>query len=146
MKIAFFDTQNYEREIFNKINEKFSFSITYFETRLTAQSAPLAQDHDVVCCFVNDRVDKECLGLLKLVGVRMVALRCAGFNQVDLGIAKQLGLEVVRVPDYGPNAVAEHTLALLLSVNRKLHIAARRVREGNFKLDGLVGFNLAEIF
>lgn len=114
-----------------------------FENRLGPRTAALAAGADAVCIFVNDVADAEVLGLLASLGVRHVALRCAGFNNVDLEAAARLGLTVVRVPAYSPNAVAEHTIALILALNRRVYKAYNRVRDGNFSLDGLVGFDLA---
>src|SRR5690606_9696450 len=102
----------------------------------------LAKDCDAVCCFVNDQLDAPVLEHLAEMGVRLVALRCAGFNQVDLERARQLWLTLARVPEYSPHAVAEHTLGLILTLNRKLHRAYHRVRENDFSLDGLLGFDL----
>lgn len=143
MKIAFFDTHHFERSHFQKTNMDFRHDISYFETRLTSQTADLAVGHPCVCAFVNDRLDDSVLNLLVEGGTRLIALRSAGFNHVDLSAAQKLGLRVVRVPEYSPHAVAEHAMALILSLNRKIHRAYNRVREGNFSLDGLVGFDLA---
>lgn len=142
MKIAFFDTHNFEKEIFVKTNEKFRHEISFFETRLTNQTANLASGYPCVCAFVNDRLDKKILQTLAADGTRLIALRSAGFNHVDLVSAQALGIRVVRVPEYSPYAVAEHAVALILSLNRKIHRAYNRVRENNFSLDGLVGFDL----
>lgn len=142
MKIAFFDTHQFERNFFQKENEKFGHEITFFETRLTEQTANLAAQYPCVCAFVNDRLDSRTLNLISAQGTRLVALRSAGFNHVDMKVACDLGLRVVRVPEYSPHAVAEHAVALILSLNRKIHRAYGRVREGNFSLDGLVGFDL----
>jgi D-lactate dehydrogenase len=114
----------------------------FLEPRLTRETAPLARDHEVVCSFVNDRVDAATLELLHSGGSRLIALRSAGYNHVDLSAAHRLGLRVVRVPEYSPHAVAEHAVALLLALNRKIHRAYARVREWNFSLEGLVGFDL----
>jgi D-lactate dehydrogenase len=142
VKIAFFDTHGFEKAIFQKANEALRHEITFFETRLTDQTADLATGYPCVCAFVNDRLDEKTLRALSAAGTRLVALRSAGFNHVDLSFARTLGLKVVRVPEYSPHAVAEHAVALVLSLNRKLHRAYNRVREGNFSLDGLVGFDL----
>jgi D-lactate dehydrogenase len=117
-------------------------SLVFHEFRLMPDTAALAKGADAVCIFVNDLADRACLRLLREAGVRHVALRCAGFNNVDLAAAKELGLTVSRVPAYSPHAVAEHTIALLLTLNRKIHRAHNRVRELNFSLNGLVGFDL----
>ena len=142
MKIAFFDTHGFERAIFQKENEKFKHEISFFETRLTEQTANLASGYTCVCAFVNDRLDEKTLHIISTGGTRLIALRSAGFNHVNLGSANKLGLRVVRVPGYSPHAVAEHAVALILSLNRKIPRAHNRVREGNFSLDGLVGFDL----
>ena len=112
------------------------------EFRLTARPRPRRQGAQAVCVFVNDRVDRPCLEALAALGVKLVALRCTGFNNVDLAAAKELGFTVTRVPAYSPYAVAEHAVALLLTLNRKIHRAFNRVRELNFSLNGLVGFDL----
>lgn len=115
---------------------------TFLDASLTAETAELAAGHQAICVFVNDDVGAKVLNVLARVGVRLVALRCTGFNNVDLQAARTLGIRVARVPAYSPHAVAEHTIALLLALNRKLHRAFNRVREGNFSLDGLLGFDL----
>lgn len=142
MKIAMFDTHGYDRESFATKNEKYGFAITYLEPRLTRATAKLAEGHEVVCAFVNDRADAETLRILVAGGARLLALRSAGYNHVDLQAAAELGLDVVRVPAYSPHAVAEHAVALVLALNRKIHRASARVREWNFSLEGLVGFDL----
>lgn len=142
MKVAFFDTHGFERDIFLKANSGFHHEIAFFETRLTDQTANLASGYPCVCAFVNDRLDQKTIESISAGGTRVIALRSAGFNHVDLAAAQDLGLRVVRVPEYSPHAVAEHAVALILSLNRKIHRAYNRVREGNFSLDGLVGFDL----
>ncbi len=142
MKVAVFDTHRYDREALEQANGAFHFTFSFFDVRLKPETVALAQGHDVVCAFVNDQLTRPVLEALKHYGVRLIALRCAGFNNVDLKAAKELGLPVVRVPEYSPYAVAEHAVALLLTLNRKIHKAHNRVREGNFSLDGLVGFDL----
>jgi len=142
MKIAFFDTHGFEQLVFSDENASFGHEITFLETRLTAQTAKLAKDFPCVCAFVNDRLDRQVLQALANGGTRLIALRSAGFNHVDLEAAGELGMRVVRVPEYSPYAVAEHAAALILSSNRKIHRAYNRVRDGNFSLDGLVGFDL----
>jgi D-lactate dehydrogenase len=142
MKVAFFDTHAFERDVFQQANQRHQHTISYFETRLTSKTANLAASHDCVCAFVNDRLDAETLQTLADLGTRLVALRSAGFNHVDLAAARELKLRVVRVPEYSPYAVAEHAVALMMALNRKTHRAFNRVREGNFTLDGLVGFDL----
>jgi len=142
MKVAFFDTHLYERDSFSAANAAAGHALTFLEPRLTQQTVPLAAGHDAVCAFVNDRLDAGVLERLAGLGVRLVALRSAGYNHVDLAAAARLGLPVVRVPEYSPHAVAEHAVALLLALVRKLPRAHARVREWNFSLDGLVGFDL----
>jgi D-lactate dehydrogenase len=142
MKIALFDTHPFERKHFEAANCEFAHDISYLEPRLTHLTARLASGYPVVCCFANDKLDPETLKVLKQEGVQLIALRSAGFNHVDLKVASDLGLVVVRVPAYSPHAVAEHATALVLSLNRRIHRAHQRVREGNFSLAGLVGFDL----
>jgi D-lactate dehydrogenase len=142
MKIAIFDAHRYERATFTAANAHFEYDLTYFETRLTSHTTPLATGFEVVCSFVNDQLDAGTLAALYGEGVRLVALRCAGYNHVDLPAALRLGLPVVRVPEYSPYAVAEHAVSLILALNRKTHRAYNRVREANFSLEGLVGFDL----
>ncbi len=141
MRIAFFDTHKFEREAFDAANRG-SCEITYFEPRLNQQTAGLAKGFDVVCSFVNDHLDEGTIRILQEGGVRLLALRSAGYNHVDLQAAAKFSITVVRVPEYSPYAVAEHAVALILSLNRKIHHAYLRVRELNFSLDGLVGFDL----
>lgn len=145
MKIAIFSTRPYDRQFLDTANTAAGLphELSYYEYRLDSQSAAAIRDVEAVCIFVNDNLDAEALRLLKSVGVRLVALRCAGFNNVDLRVAKTLDIAVGRVPAYSPHAVAEHTAALILSLNRHIHRAYNRVREGNFALDGLLGFDLA---
>ena len=142
MKIAVFSAKAYDRRYLDQENKQYNFEIAYFELRLTAKTALLARGFDAVCVFVNDVLDKETLQELQTGGTRFIALRCAGFNNVDLEMAEACGLRVVRVPAYSPYAVAEHAVALLLALNRKIHRAHNRVREGNFSLEGLLGFDL----
>lgn len=142
MKLAVFDTHGYDREALVTGNQRYGHDLTFLEPRLTRDTAALATGFPAVCSFVNDRVDADALGTLSAGGTRLIALRSAGYNHVDLGEAGRLGFAVVRVPEYSPHAVAEHTVALILSLNRKLHRAYNRVREANFSLEGLVGFDL----
>lgn len=142
MRIAVFDTHRYDREALERANRDGAHALVFFEARLTAATAQLAAGCGAVCAFVNDRLDAAALEVLAGVGVRLILLRSAGYNHVDLGAAARLGLTVTRVPAYSPHAVAEHTFALLLAVIRKLPRAHARVRDGNFSLDGLVGFDL----
>jgi len=142
MHVAVFSTQSYDREFLLRANEADRHSLVFLEARLDASTAPAAAGAQAVCAFVNDQLDAAALDALHRLGVRMVALRCAGFNNVDLLAAARLGIAVGRVPEYSPHAVAEHTVALVLTLNRKLHRAIARVRDGNFALDGLLGFDL----
>jgi D-lactate dehydrogenase len=142
MKIAMFDTRTYDRSSFEAANADFGHQLTFLEPRLTKDTAALATGHDAVCGFVNDRIDEPTLQTLHRVGVRIVALRSAGYNHVDLLAAGRPSRPVVRVPEYSPHAVAEHAVGLVLALNRKIHRAYARVREWNFSLDGLVGFDL----
>jgi D-lactate dehydrogenase len=145
--LAMFSAKPYDRRSFDGANnggsEEPAVHITYHEARLDLATAGYAADAEVVCAFVNDDLSAGVLEVLAASGTTCVALRCAGFNNVDLGAAERLGLTVVRVPSYSPNAVAEHTLALMLTLNRKIHRAHNRVRDRNFSLDGLVGFDMA---
>ena len=141
MKVAVFSTKQYDRASLDHANAG-RHELQYFAPHLDEATAPLAHGHDTICAFVNDKLDAQVLETVAAGGVRLVALRCAGFNNVDLAAAQRLGISVVRVPAYSPHAVAEHTVALMLALNRKLHRAYNRVREGNFALDGLLGFDL----
>lgn len=162
MKISFFDTHKYEKSVFDQalkeqtiatktlttelttasIATPTALTIQYFEERLNEQTAKLVTHSDIICCFVNDRVNKQTLQVLSQAGVKLIALRCAGFNNVDLQAAEEYKIKVVRVPEYSPHAVAEHALALIMTLNRKTHRAYNRVREGNFSIEGLTGFDL----
>ncbi|MCS6928792.1 MAG: 2-hydroxyacid dehydrogenase [Saprospiraceae bacterium] len=142
MKIAFFSARAYERAYFDRANWEGLHHLWYTEVPLREETAALANGHEAVCIFVNDRVTAMVAKQLAAMGVRLIALRCAGFNQVDLAATEAWGLTVVRVPAYSPHAVAEHTVALILALNRKIHRAYNRVREGNFALDNLMGFDL----
>lgn len=140
-KIAFFDTKPYDEVSFNQINQKFGFEIKYFKGHLNINNVPLTKGFDAVCIFVNAVADAEVIDELAKNDVKVIALRCAGYNNVDLNAAKNR-IKVVRVPAYSPYAVAEHTLALMLTLNRKTHKAYNRTREGNFALNGLMGFDM----
>lgn len=142
MKVAVFDTHRFEQPLFEELRPRFSHQITFLETRLTEETALLARGFPAICCFANDRVNSKVLHLLKELGVKLIALRSAGFNHVDIPVAESLGIKVVRVPAYSPYAVAEHAVALILALNRKICKASSRVHELNFSLDGLVGFDL----
>jgi D-lactate dehydrogenase len=141
MKTAVFSSKRYDREFLTGANQG-RHELSFFEPHLDRSTVALAAGFDAICVFVNDTVDAPVLEQLAAGGTRAVALRCAGFNNVDLAAAARLGIAVVRVPAYSPHAVAEHTLGLILALNRNLHRAYNRVREGNFALDGLLGFDL----
>lgn len=147
MKIAFFSTKSYDKEYFDASSAvshagQPAHDITYFDAPLNAATATLATGFNAVCVFVNDVVDEETLTRLSALNVKVIALRCAGFNNVDLPAAAKLGLTIVRVPAYSPQSVAEHAVAMILTLNRKTHRAYNRVREGNFSIEHLTGFNL----
>ncbi|OIN11019.1 2-hydroxyacid dehydrogenase [Oceanisphaera psychrotolerans] len=142
MNIAFFSSQPYMQQPFAEHNRNYGFDITWFEARLEAQTAALCQGFDAVCVFVNDKLDAEVIHTLASAGVGIIALRCAGYNNVDLEAARAAGIRVVRVPAYSPEAVAEHTVGLMLTLNRHIHKAYQRTRDANFSLNGLVGFNM----
>lgn len=142
MKLVLFSTQQYDRDFFSHHNTAGAFQLEFFEEALTRKSANLAQGADAVCVFVNDKVDATVMEKLAHMGIRVLALRCAGFNNVDLEAAKKFGIRVCRVPAYSPRAVAEHAVAMILTLNRKTHKAYNRVREQNFSLNGLLGFDL----
>eukprot|EP00752_Nemacystus_decipiens_P015968 g14273.t1 len=142
MKIAFFSTKPYDQRSFESANQGAGHELAFFETKLTAKTAALAEGFDGVCVFVNDPLDEAVLQRLSELGCRLILLRCAGYNNVDLAAAERLGMTVCRVPVYSPYAVAEHTVALIQALNRKVYKAYNRVREGNFAIDGLMGFDL----
>lgn len=142
MRVAMFSTKSYDKHYFETVNEKQGHDIAFLEPRLTRQSTVLAEGYTGVCVFVNDILDAEILHDLAEKGIILIALRCAGFNNVDIKTAHEVGIKVVRVPAYSPYAVAEHTIGLMLALNRKIHRAYARVREGNFALEGLMGFDM----
>ncbi|QLY25233.1 2-hydroxyacid dehydrogenase [Bdellovibrio sp. KM01] len=142
MKVAFFSARKYEEKIFQEAQKDSEIEFDFLEARLTEKTAQLASGYQGICVFVNDVLNEAVLTELHKLGVRFIALRCAGFNNVHLPTARKLGLRVVRVPEYSPYAVAEHAVALLLTLNRKIHKAHYHVREMNFSLEGLVGFDL----
>lgn len=142
IEVAVYDAKPYDREYFQAAGHADRITWRFHEYRLKSETAPTALGSRAVCVFVNDQVDRECLARLKELGVKLVALRCAGYNNVDLGAAKEFGIAVTRVPAYSPHAVAEHAVGLLLTLNRKIHRAYNRVRELNFSLNGLVGEDL----
>ena len=142
MKVAVFSTKSYDREHLEAANQAHGHALTFFDARLEVRTAVLARGFEAVCAFVNDRLPREVLELLANNGIRLVALRCAGFNHVDTAAANDLGITIARVPAYSPYAVAEHAVGLILTLNRKIHRAYSRVRDGNFSLEGLCGFDL----
>lgn len=143
MNVAVFSSKPFDRRALDSASAGTDLQLTYLEPRLLPESAPMANGFPVVCAFVNDHLDRQVLTMLAEGGTKLIALRSAGFNNVDLEAARELGFAVVRVPAYSPNSIAEHTVGLMLALNRKLHRAYNRVREGNFALDGLLGFDMA---
>ena len=141
-KVAFFDTKPYDKIYFDALKEQYGIEIEYFESRLSRRTAVMAKGSRAVVAFVNDIIDRAAIETLRGSGIELIALRCAGYNNVDLAAAADLGLALVRVPAYSPHAVAEHTFALILALNRHIHRAYTRVREGNFSLDHLVCLDL----
>jgi D-lactate dehydrogenase len=142
MKIAFFSTKSYDIEYFERFNDTFQHEFQFFETRLNEKTVNLIDTQEAVCVFVNDDLNEKTIAELHKKGIKLIALRCAGFNNVDLNAAKAHGIKIVRVPAYSPYAVAEHAVALILTLNRKTHKAYNRVRDSNFSLERLVGFDL----
>jgi D-lactate dehydrogenase len=142
MRVAVFSTKSYDRMFLDEANRRHNHELVYHEARLTIDTVPLVPPGGAVCVFVNDELSEDVLEEIRRRGVRFVALRCAGFNNVDMNAAGRLGLPVARVPAYSPYAVAEHAVCLILALNRKIHRANNRVREGNFSLEGLLGFDL----
>lgn len=141
IKVAFFDTKEYDRKLFDEYNKNYGYEITYLESKLNSETAPLAEGFDAVCIFVNDVVDEKTIQILKKCGVKLIALRCAGFNNVDIKHMDK-SIKVVRVPAYSPYAVAEHATALLLDLDRKIYKAYQRTKKYNFTLNGLLGFDI----
>jgi len=141
--VTVFSTKPYDRRFLEEANATAGHSLSFLDARLSAATSGLAGGADAVCVFVNDEVNSDILASLASMGVKLVALRAAGFNNVDLEAARREGITVARVPAYSPHAVAEHTIALILTLNRSIHRAYNRVREGNFALDGLLGFDLS---
>lgn len=142
MKVAVFSCKPYDKRTLTHFAATTELSMTYFESRLSMETISLVKGFDAVSCFVNDDINAQVIRLLKQQGVTTIALRCAGFNNVDLEAAKAEGIKVFHVPDYSPTSVAEHAVALIMTLNRKTHRAYHRVKEGNFALEGLMGFNL----
>jgi D-lactate dehydrogenase len=141
VKIAFFDSKPYDKESFSEINKKYNFEFKFHKFHLTPDNIVLAQNTDVVVVFVNDLINAEMIDTLVSYGVKLIALRCSGFNNIDLKAAKGK-IKIVRVPAYSPYAIAEHTVALMLTLNRKIHRAYFRTRDSNFALQGLLGFDM----
>ena len=142
LETVVFDTKPYDRESLQRASSNGAIAWRFFDARLSVETALAARGAEAICIFVNDHADRPCLEMLQALGVKHVALRCAGFNGVDLAAAKELGLPVTRVPAYSPYAVAEHAVGLLLALNRKIPRASNRVHDLNFSLTGLVGFDL----
>ncbi len=147
LRIAFFGTKDYDRTFFDELSKDvgpgtYNCRIKYLESRLTAETATLAQNNDAVCIFVNDEAPREVIETLAHLGIKLILLRCAGFNNVDLVACKEYGIKVARVPAYSPYAVAEHAMAIIQEANRRLHKAVNKVRDNNFALSGLLGMDL----
>lgn len=142
MKIAVYSTKHYDQKYLEQVNQQYGFELVFFDFLLSESTSKTAVDCDAVCIFVNDDGSRPVLEELAGLGVRYIALRCAGFNNVDLDAAAELGLQVVRVPAYSPEAVAEHAVGLMMTLNRRIHRAYQRTRDANFSLDGLTGFNM----
>ena len=141
-RIVFFGAKSYDRESFDKVNEKFGFELKYFKAHPTLDNVSLTQGATAVCVFVNDPVNADIVRAMADHGVKLIALRCAGYNNVDLQAAAEVGIRVVRVPAYSPHAIAEYALALMLAADRHIPRAVTRTRDGNFSLQGLLGFDL----
>lgn len=143
MEIIFYSAKRYDNEYFNLSNEKYQHKLRFVEDRLTPETVDLIKQESVVCAFVNDVLDQGVLSLLAQRSVKLVALRCAGFDNVDLNAAKKYNIKVIRVGSYSPNSVAEHALCLMLALNRKVYKSYNRVKDGNFSIDGLLGFDFS---
>lgn len=144
MKVAVFSTRPYDRQFLDAANANIGHELVYYEARLTRQTVALAEGFESICVFVNDELDASTLIALAKMGTKLIALRCAGFNNVDIASATDMGIKVVRVPAYSPHAVAEHTVALMLALNRKITWAKARQFQGNYTLDGMLGFDMHE--
>ncbi len=142
MKLAVYSTKQYDKKYLQQVNESYQYDLEFFDFLLTEKTAKTAHGCDGVCIFVNDDGSRPVLEELKRHGVKFIALRCAGFNNVDLNAAKELGLRVVRVPAYSPEAVAEHAVGMMMTLNRRIHRAYQRTRDANFSLEGLTGFTM----
>ncbi len=141
MRIIFFDSKSYDKEYFRKHNDDYGYYMKFLTDKLTLDTVELVKGYDVVCAFVNDEITKEIIDELVKYGIKLIALRSAGYNNVDFNYAKDK-INVVRVPAYSPHSIAEHTIGLILTLNRKIHKAYLRTRDGNFSLSGLLGFDL----
>lgn len=142
MRLAFFSVMPFEKKAFDKVNQLFQYDIHYFEEKLNERNVVICEGFDAICVFVNDQVNSECVEQLAKYGIRYILTRSAGFNHIDIETCKRLAISVAYVPEYSPDAIAEHTMALLLTLNRKTHRAYNRIREHNFSIDGLMGKNL----
>ena len=142
MKLAVYSTKQYDKKYLQQVNDAYGFELEFFDFLLTEKTAKTANGCEGVCIFVNDDASRPVLEELKKHGVKFIALRCAGFNNVDLDAAKELGLRVVRVPAYSPEAVAEHAIGMMMTLNRRIHRAYQRTRDANFSLEGLTGFTM----
>ena len=142
MKVAIFSSKNYDRRFLSEANTESNHELVFFDAKLTSTSTALAAGFPTVCVFINDQLNAETIKAIAKGGTKLIALRSAGFNNVDIKAATELGITVVRVPAYSPYAVAEHAAGLILTLNRKYHRAYSRVRESNFSLKGLLGFDL----
>lgn len=141
MKVAVFSAKSYDQKSLDLLNQNYQHELVYFDFRLTPKVARVTEGFDAVCAFVNDDLSDPVLTILANHGVNIIAMRCAGFDNVDLTAAKRLGIQIVRVPSYSPESIAEHTIGLMLSLNRHIHRAYQRTRDANFMLEGLTGFN-----
>ncbi|WOA51300.1 2-hydroxyacid dehydrogenase [Dickeya solani] len=142
MKLAIYSTKQYDRKYLEQVNQQFGYTLEFFDFMLSPRTVKMAAGCDAVCIFVNDEAGREVLTELANTGINILALRCAGFNNVDLDAARELGIQVVRVPAYSPEAVAEHAVGMMMSLNRRIHRAYQRTRDANFSLEGLIGFNM----
>ena len=142
MKLAIYSTKQYDRKYFEQVNLEYGFDVEFFDFLLTEKTAKTAKGYDGVCLFVNDVGNRAVLEELKNEGVKFIALRCAGFNNIDLEAAKEFNMPVVRVPAYSPEAVAEHAIGMMMCLNRRIHRAYQRTRDANFSLEGLTGFTM----
>ncbi|MBD1573495.1 2-hydroxyacid dehydrogenase [Vibrio sp. S17_S38] len=141
MKISMFSTKSYDEASFLKVNQKYGFECHFYNFQLDVKTASIAEDSQVICAFVNDDLSRSVLEKLASQGTQLIAMRCAGFDRVDLDAAKELGIQVVRVPSYSPEAIAEHAVGMMMCLNRRFHKAYQRTRDANFSLEGLTGFN-----